>query len=273
MKIMKDYLMEVEKVDGGVKAILVGGGYMAQKLSLVLHNRGLSCALISRAKDLDLSSAPEFIFLFSSNDENIPETVLNFAEAIKSKVILISLDKPCGENIIKQCLEKDTDFCSVEIHDVFSGDGASSALENIFLGVKKKKLVSFKNDQIVVTPIFVDDVVEALCRIAFSTQTYKKNFLLTGKEEIPLVGFGQRIAAEVGRMYGLLLRAEENGHEYPQSVARHDKILNRDESYRLLNWRPEIGLIDGIKLSIGNQPAEESVQPIPESKKKMTLGL
>lgn len=273
MKIMKDYLMEVEKVDEGIKAVLVGGGYIAQKLSLILHNRGLSCALISRAKDLDLSSTPEFIFLFSTNDENIPETVLNFVEAIKSKMILVSLDGPCGENIIKQCLEKDTDFCSVEIYDVFSGDGTPSVLENIFRGVKKQKLVSFKNDQIVVTPIFVDDVVEALCRIAFSSQTYKKNFLLTGKEEIPLVGFGQRVAAEAARLHGLLLKAEEGDHEYPQSVARHDKILNRDESYRLLNWRPEIGLIDGIKLSLGNQPTEERAQLIPESKKKMTLSL
>lgn len=274
MKIMKDYLMEVQTVDDGIKAILVGGGYIAQKLALVLHNRGLGCSVISRAKDLDLSFTPEFIFLFNINNEEIPEAVLNFSEAIKSKLIIVSLDKPCGDNLIKLCLEKDVDYCSVSIYDVFGGSGTTSALENIFLGVGKGKLISFSNDQIAVTPVFVDDIVEALCRIAFSTQTFKKDFLLTGKEELPLVGFAQRIGIEVSQSRGLLLKPEEFGQDYLQPISRHEKILKRDETYLLLGWRPETDIVGGIKLALGSSPVKECPpSQLPEVKKKTVLSL
>ena len=267
---MKDYSMEVETIGDDIRAVIVGGGYIAQKLSRILYNRGLGCTIISRANNLDLSSIPEFIFLFNNNNGNISETVLNFVETIKSKLIIISVDKQCGDNLIKQCLEKDIDFCSVSVYDVFGGNGTGSALENVFPGAEKKKLTSFKNDQIVVTPIFVDDAAEGLCRIAFFTQTFKKNFLISGKEEIPLVGFINRVSAEAGRIFGFILKPEEQSEPYPDAVVRHEKIIKRDESYLLLNWQPEVNLAEGIKLTLKSQPVVIEKEQ-PEVKKKTIL--
>jgi len=267
---MKDYSMEVETVGDDIRAVIIGGGYIAKKLSRILYNRGLGCTLISRAIHLDLSSIPEFIFIFNNNNGDIPEAVLNFVETIKSKLIMVSVDKPCGDNLIKQCLDKDINFCSVSVYDVFGGSGTGSALENVFPGAGKKKLISFKNDQVLVTPIFVDDAAEGLCRIAFFTQTFKKKFLITGKEEIPLVGFINRVSAEAGRIFGFILKPEEQSEPYPEAVVRHEKIIKRDESYLLLNWQPEVNLAEGIRLSLNSQPeAVEKEQP--EVKKKMIL--
>lgn len=267
---MKNYLMEVETIEGEIKVAVIGGGHIVKKLSSVLYNRKMACSVIPRARDLDLSSTLEFIFLFNNNNESIPEAVLNFVESIKSKLIIVSLDMICGDNLVKQCLEKDIDYCCASIYDLFDGSGSGSALENIFLGVRKKKLISFKNDQIIITPIFVDDAVEALCRVAFATQTYKKNFALTGKDEIPLVGFVQKVGVEAASSSGVLLKSEEHGEEYPESMARHEKIIKRDESFSLLSWKPEIDLVQGIKLALGSQLIEKE-DPLPEVKKKMTL--
>lgn len=268
---MKNYFTEVETVDGGIKAVLIGGGYMAQKLSLILNNRGLGCSVISRPKDLDLSSTPEFIFMFNNNGELAPEAFLNFVEAIKSKIIIVSTDGPCGEDLVRQFREKDADYCSVSVYDLFGGSGTESALESIFQGIAKKKIISFKNDQIVISPVFVDDVAEALCRIAFSTQTYKKNFLLTGKEEIPLIGFIQRVWAEGSRNFGTLPKPEETEKEYPEIIPRHEKILKRDNSYLLLSWQPEMNLNQGIASALNNLKLAP-VSPQPGVKKKTAPG-
>lgn len=244
---------------------------MAQKLALILNNRGLGCSVIPRAKDLDLSVTPEFIFMFNNNGELAPEAFLNFVEAIKSKIIIVSTDGPCGEDLVRQFREKDADYCSVSVYDLFGGSGTESALESVFQVIAKKKIISFKNDQIVVTPIFVDDVAEALCRIAFSTQTYKKNFLLTGKEEIPLIGFIQRVWAEGSRNFGSLPKPEEDEKDYPEIISRHEKILKRDNSYLLLSWQPEMNLSQGIASALNNlNPAP--VSPQPGIKKKTILG-
>lgn len=280
MKEMKDYSIGVETVSGETKSVLIGGGYLAQKLALVLHNRGLSCLIISKPNDLDLTTSPEFVFLFSDGDGTLPEIVLNFVESVRAKLIIVLIDKPSGENADKQCLSKDVDFCFASIYDLYGGGESGTTLENIFSEIRNEKKVTFKNDQIIVTPIFVDDAVEGLCRIAFSTQTFKKNFLLTGKEEIPLVGFINRVAAEAGRLFEFILKPEENAQAYPDIVVRHEKILKRDESYLLFNWRPEADLADGIKstlelLKTVNKNLKSQSAGIekeqPEVKKKMIL--
>lgn len=266
---MKDYSIRVETVDGGTNVIILGGGYMAQKLSLILQNRGFGCAVISRAKDFDISSTPEFIFLFNDHGDPVPEAVLNFLEVIKSKLIIVSIDRPFSDDITKQFQDKQADYCLASIYDIFGVGGVGSVLENVFLGIESKKLIAFKNDQIVVTPIFVDDAVEALCRIAFSTQTYKKNYLITGKEEIPLVGFTQRVWNEGSRIFGILPKPEEGEKEYPQPFPRHEKILKRDSSYSLLSWKPEVSLSEGISSALNNLRLSP-IPPLSEIKKKMT---
>lgn len=265
MKAMKDYSIGVETVFDETKAVLIGGGYIAQKLALVLHNRGLSCLIIFNPKDLDLSTSPEFIFLFNDGDGLLPEIVLNFVESIRAKLIIVLMDKPGGENAARQCLSRDIDFCFVSIYDLYGGGESGAALEIIFSEIKNQKMVTFKNDQIIVTPVYIDDVVEGLCRIAFSTQTFKKNFLLTGKEEIPLVGFVNRVAAEAAGLFGFRLNPVEHPQAYPDIVVRHEKILKRDDSYLLLNWQPEVGLSEGIKSAV------EAAKEPPEVKKKTAL--
>lgn len=282
MKEMKNYLIGVETISDETKSVLIGGKYIAQKLALVLHNRGLSCLAISNPKDLDLTTSPEFVFLFTDSDEILPETILNFVESIRAKLIIVLIDKSGAENEVKQCLSKDIDFCFASVYDLYSGGESGTTLENIFLRIKNEKIITFKNDQIIVTPIFIDDAIEGLCRIAFSTQTFKKNFLLTGKEEIPLVGFANRVAAEAAGLFGFQLKPEEYNQDYPDNVVRHERILKRDDSYLLLNWKPDTGLSDGIKdalkllkpinKNLKNIP-EEIVKGQPEVKKKMTKSL
>lgn len=266
---MKDYSVGVETVSEETKSVLIGGGYIAQKLALVLHNRGLSCLVISNPNDIDLTTSPEFVFLFSNGGEVLPEIILNFVESVRAKLIIVLTDKDSGENALKQCLSKDIDFCFASIYDLYGGEELGTTLDKIFLSIKKEKIATFKNDQIIVTPIFVDDAVEALCRIAFSTQTFKKNFLITGNEEIPLVGFVNRAAAEAGRRFGLILKPEELDVPYPEVAVRHEKILKRDELYLLFNWRPEVTLAEGIRLTLELLKVEKDH---PEVKKKTTLG-
>ncbi len=280
MKAMKDYSIKVETVLGETKTVLVGGGYISQKLALVLHNRGLSCLIISNLKELDLSASPEFMFLFIGAGEPLSETFLNFVETIKAKLIIVSIDKPNSEVLIQQCLSKDIDFCFASIYDLYGGGESGTTLEKLFSEIKNEKIVTFKNDQIIITPIYIDDAVEGLCRIAFSTQTFKKNFLLTGKEKIPLTGFVNKVAEEVAGIFGFRLKQEENNQDYPDHVVRHEKILKRDDSYLLLNWQPEAGLSEGIKMalelsmSINNNQinravgAAKTVKNQPEVKKK-----
>ncbi|GEM_PF-6103646 len=282
---MKDYSIGVETISDETKSVLIGGGYIAQKLALVLHNRGLSCLVISKPNDLDLTTSPEFVFLFTNGDGLLPEIVLNFVESIKAKLIIVLIDNLNGENPAKQCLSKDIDFCFASIYDLYGGGESGTTLENIFLRIKNEKIVTFKNDQIIVTPIFVDDAVEGLCRIAFSTHTFKKNFLLTGKEKIPLVGFINRVAEETAGLFGFRLKPEEHSQAYPNIVVLSEKILKRDDSYLLLNWQPEVGLSEGIKMSLelsmpinDNQrgravEAAKTVNDQPEVKKKTTLSL
>lgn len=265
---MKDYSVGVETISEETKSVLIGGGYLAQKLALVLHNRGLSCLVISNPNDIDLTTSPEFVFLFSNGGETLPEIVLNFVESVKAKLIIILTDKDSGANAAKQCLSKEIDFCSASIYDLYGGDELGTAIDKIFLSIKNEKLATFKNDQIIVTPIFIDDAVEALCRIAFSTQTFKKSFLITGKEEVPLVGFVNRVAAEAGRMLRIILKPEEQDKPYPETAVRHEKILKRDELYLLFNWRPEVTLAEGIRLALELLKVEKKH---PEVKKKMIL--
>lgn len=280
MKEMKDYSVGVETVSGETKAVLIGGRNIAQKLGLVLHNRGLSCLSISNPNDLDLTTSPEFVFLFSNGGEELPEIILNFVESVRAKLIIVLTDKDSGENALKQCLSKDIDFCSVSIYDLYGGGEPGTPLEKVFLSIKNEKIATFKNDQIIVTPIFVDDAVEGLCRIAFSTQTFKKNFLITGNEEIPLVGFVNRVAAEAGRMLGIILKPEELDEPYPETAVRHEKIFKRDELYLLFNWLPEVALAEGIRLTLEllktaniNLKSHPAVveKDRPEVKKKMIL--
>lgn len=265
---MKDYSIGVETVSEETKSVLIGGGYLAQKLALVLHNRGLFCLVISNPNDIDLTTSPEFVFLFSNGERSLPEIILNFVESVRAKLIIVLIDKPSGENTAKQCLSKDMDFCFVSIYDLYGGGKSGTALEKIFSEIRNEKIATFKNDQIIVTPIFVDDAVEALCRIAFSTQTFKKNFLITGKEEIPLVGFVNRVAAEAGRKLGLILKPEELDESYPETAVRHEKNLKRDELYLLFNWRPEVILAEGIRQTPELLKAEKDQQ---EVKKKTIL--
>lgn len=277
---MKDYSVGVETVSDETKAVLIGGDYIAQKLALILHNRGLFCLIVSKPRDLDLTTSPEFVFLFSNGGGVLPEIILNFVESVRAKLIIVLTDKDSGENAVKQCLSKDIDFCFASIYDLYGGEESGTTLDKIFLSIKNEKIATFKNDQIMVTPIFVDDAVEALCRIAFSTQTFKKNFLITGKEEIPLVGFVNRAAAEAGRMFGFILKPEELDEPYPEATVRHEKILKRDELYLLFNWRPEVTLAEGIrqalellkteKMSLRSRPAVVE-KDHPEVKKKMIL--
>lgn len=282
MKDMKNYLVEVETVNSEIRSVLIGGGYIAQKLAFILHNRGLSCAIISSPKDLDLSASPEFIFLFMDGLELVPEMILNFVESVRTKLIIVTADGAPAEDVVRQCLSKDIDFCSASIYNLYGGGEFGGILDAIFSEVKDGKLYTFKNDQIIVTPLYIDDAVEGLCRIAFSTQTFKKNFLLTGIEEVPLVGFVNRIAAEAGRIFGFILKSEEHRQAYPDIVVRHEKILQRDESCLLLNWQPEVGLSEGIKTalellkSINNNlrgQIAEVAKEQPEVKKKTTLSL
>ena len=266
---MKDYSIGVETVAGETKAVLIGGGHISQKLSVVLNNRGLSCLIISNPKDLDLSTSPEFVFLFNEDDGKLPEIVLNFVESIKSKLIVVSIDRACGEKAIGQCLSRDIDFCSAAIYDLYGNGESGSALGKIFSEIRNQKVVTFKNDMIFITPVYIDDAVEGLCRIAFSIQTFKKNFLLTGKKEIPLVGFVQRVGTEASQTFGLLPKPTEYGQAYPETIARHEKILKRDESYLLLNWRPEVDLPFGIKSTLELLKTANKDQP--EIKKKIIL--
>lgn len=267
---MRDYSIEIETSNDYVKSIMIGGGYIAQKLSLNLQNRGLASSVVASAKDFDVSSTPEFIFLFINKEEKLPESVLNFAESIKSKLIIISIDSSCSEDMVKQCSGKEANYCFVSIYDVYGGSGEGSALESAFAGLKKKKLISYKNDQIIITPIFVEDVADALCRVAFATQTFKKKFLVTGKDEIPLVGFVQRAGAEATRKFGLLINPEDGAEEYPETLARHEKIMQRDNSYSLLSWQPEVSLDRGIGLALDSIPVEPQAL-LPEVKKKTIL--
>lgn len=272
MKEMKDYSIGVETVSEETKSVLIGGGYLAQKLALVLHNRGLSCLVISNPCDIDLTTSPEFVFLFSNGEGALPEIILNFVESVRAKLIIVLTDKISGENTAKQCLSKDMDFCFASVYDLYGGGKSGTALEKIFSEIRNEKIITFKNDQIIVTPIFVDDVVEGLCRIAFSTQTFKKNFLLSGKEEIPLVGFINRVAAEAGRIFGFILKPEEHSEAYPDIVVRHEKIIKRDESYLLFNWRPEVALAEGVRQTLELLKTEKvSLKSQPEVKKKMIL--
>ena len=279
MKAMKDYLVKVETGLSETKIVLIGGGYISQKLSLILHNRGLSCLIIPDLKELDFSSSPEFIFLFNEGSESLPEIFLNFFETIKTKLIIISIDRPSGENLARQCLSKDIDFCFASIYDLYCGGKSGSALEKVFSEIKNEKIITFKNDQVIVTPIFIDDAIEGLCRIAFSTQTFKKRFFLTGREEVPLVVFADRTSVEAAGVYGVRLNLLDSELTYPE-VVRHEKILNRDESYSLLNWMPEVGMSDGIKLVLNllkpvkmvpkNKPLTLTAES-PKVKKKTTL--
>jgi len=250
MKEMKGYSIGVETISEETKSVLIGGGYIAQKLALVLHNRGLSCLVISDPNDLDLTTSPEFVFLFTDGEGLLPEIILNFVESIRAKLIIVLIDELSGEIAAKQCLSKDIDFCFVSIYDLYSGGESGTTLENVFLRIKNEKIITFKNDQIIVTPIFIDDAVEGLCRIAFSTQTFKKNFLLTGKEENPLVGFVNRVATEAAGNFGFQLKSEEYSQNYPDIIVHHERILKRDDSYLLLNWQPEVGLSEGIKMAL-----------------------
>lgn len=266
---MKDYSIEVETVSAETKAVLIGGEYIAQKLSLVLRNRGLSPVVISSYQDLDLSASPEFIFLFTDEKGLLPEVVLNFVESIRAKLIIVSVDKSPGESVARQCLLKNIDFCSVSIYDLYAGGDANGILGVVFSEIKNQKLYSFKNDQIIVTPIYIDDAVEGLCRVAFSTQTFKKNLLLTGKEEIPLVGFTRRVGTESANAFDFQLKAEEYQRIYPDGMARHEKILKRDEFYSSLNWKPETHLSEGINLALEiARTLDKPLKPqVPEIKK------
>ena len=104
------------------------------------------------------------------------------------------------------------------------------------------------------------------CRVAFATQTFKKKFLVTGKDEIPLVGFVQRAGAEAARQFGLLINPEDGAEEYPEIFARHEKIMQRDNSYSLLSWQPEVSLDRGISLALDSIPVEPQAS-LPEVKK------
>ena len=61
---MRDYSIEIETSNDYVKSIMIGGDTSLKKLSLNLQNRGLASSVVTSAKDFDVSSTPEFIFLY-----------------------------------------------------------------------------------------------------------------------------------------------------------------------------------------------------------------
>lgn len=270
---MRSIEIVVDAKPSSAGVVIIGGGQVGEKLESVLKNKSLSPAIFPGQNQIDPSLSPDFIFWFPNLGETAAEYLLNYVEAIGSKLIIV-LPERLEDKQLKQFIDKNLDVCAVILVDLFGPKMTGFPITRLFLGLKDFRIQSFENDHVVVAPLFVDDAVEALCKIAFSSQTFGKTLILSGANPMSLIVLAQKIARETRSRSGKAVKIVNSGETYPQLMSHHEKRQLADKSFSLLSWRPSVSVPEAIKRAIidqlgqANYVVDRSV-PAPIIKKKI----
>lgn len=262
-------------------AQIIGAGQIANRLKSYLTHQGIAVRIYSDPKELNLNQSTDYLFWILNSEENIVnELLINLTRHLQTKLILISLDSDSSAPTLSDLLTRGLDVCAISIYHCYGPLMNESVLAVLWNRLKDGLIALPENDQLPVAPLYLDDALEAICRIAFSSRVFGRSFILTGTEKISLLSLSFRLREETVRVLGKLPRVVEVSSLAAGSAVSASRLEASKNLQREINWRPHYDLSHGLANTITamstpiRKPAvvsSETVLPvIAKSKKKIT---
>lgn len=262
-------------------AQIIGIGQISQRLKNYLTNQGITAHIYSDPKELNLNQSADYLFwILSSKENTVNELLINLARNLQTKLILISLDSDCGPPILSELLSRGLDACAVSVYHCYGPQMNESILAVLWNRLKEGLIALPENDQLSVAPLYLDDCLEAICRIAFSSRTFGRSFTLTGIEPISLLSLSFRLREETVRISGKLPKVIDVSPLKTNLAVSASRLEASKNLQREINWQPRHSLSKGLAntaiviLSPDKKSAFAPSETIPaalvKSKKKIT---
>lgn len=260
---MEDQGLLVDTVGQSAQAIIIGNGSLSRELARNLQNRQLSSVLIGTQAELDPTLEPEFVFWFpESSSDVLSEFLTNFLISLKPKFVISGYDDMDIAGMVSTGVEKNLDVRGVLVYDLYGPDVAESRLSLLWSKIAHRELVLPDQDQSVASPIYIEDAAEAICLVALSSQTYNHVVVVTGAQEMTVLNVAYRIRDRLIQLTGELPTFRHEKGVGPAVVSRRERILARDQTYKLLSWQPSTDLSEGLRRFI---PSVSPETPSPET--------
>lgn len=232
---------------GHIDAMIIGKGILRERLERNLANRGLEILSFSSQQAVDLSRAPDFVFWIPDISDSKPhESLLNFIRSLNARLILVFFDSSRDE-LFDTCIHRDLDVRQVVLHDVYGPGVKGSNLSFIWEKISSGKIVIPENDTTHVIPLYLDDAIDALCQIAFSSQTYNQRLQIAGSDEMTILNFAYKLREGFLGIAGSSPKLEETNASYNESFLYQKKVVARDQAFSLLSWKPDTEMKKGIQ--------------------------
>lgn len=237
------------KIETGssLEAQIIGTGQMAVNLKNYLAHQGITAVIHSKSNQLNPNLSTDYLFWFLDSSKNIiNELLINLVHHLKTKVILISLDSESGIPVLSNLLSHGLDVCAVSVYHCYGPSMKESVLSVLWKRLHEGFITLPENDQISVAPLYLDDALEAICRIAFSSRVFGRSFTLTGMHPMSLLSLSFRIREETVRITAQLPRVIEAD---PLSADLTTTAAHLEASKSLqkeINWHPHYDLSRGL---------------------------
>lgn len=248
MKLMENIDVTVEQDGSRAEAIIIGSGVVAESLDRLLVHRQAFCAHVPSQKEVNLTLSPDYIFWFPGIEDELPsELVLNFAQSLAAKIIIVYDRGEAFQPALAACLDRKLDARAIVLIDLFGPGVDHTPLSIMWSQLDQQQVMIPDNDSLRLLPLYVDDAANAVCLAAFSSQSYGKVIYVPGPEEAMLMNFAYRIREEVGRVTGKVPTLVPSTRPLPAGEPGYRKLLAREQTYKLLSFRPEIGIAEGLR--------------------------
>ena len=249
---MKD-MPQVAKVESvfQFEAQIISGGQLAKGLSKRLNLQGIFCTQIKNPQDLNPVKASDYIFWFiPAEQKSIPEVVINTSRSFGGKIILISQDCSLQPKLLDELKSRQINACGIEIYDLYGPKTTSSPFSLLWSKIKHNDLLLPENDQLRVAPLYIDDALDAVLRVAFTIQTYSKKFVFTGNQALTLLNLSFRLREEYVKIMAKTPRVVQTDKLFGHDFDINQIISGSKRCQKELDWKPQIDLDRGLSKTI-----------------------
>lgn len=232
-------------------AQIIGTGQIVQKLKIYLAHQGIAARICPSLRELNLNQFTDYLFWVLNPQENsVNELLINFSRHLQTKLILITLDHDCEASVLSGFLARGLDACAISIYHCYGPQMSESILAVLWNRLSEGLISLPENDQLLTAPLYLDDCLEAICRIAFSSRAFGHSFTLIGSEAISLLSLSFRLRESAVRILDKLPKII-NSSSLSADLAASAKRLEAGKSLqREINWRPHYDLSRGLDNTI-----------------------
>lgn len=256
-----------------IDALVIGRGSLPDAVRENLGFRHLATEAVRDQKQIPLSRSPGFVFWFPIvATEHLSELLLNYCRSLEARLTIVYLDQQIEEDILAQCIEAGLDVRIILVNDLYGPGVVESTISIVWSRTQEKAVVVVENDDVHITPVYLDDAASGVCLAAFSSQTYNKVLLVSGEEEIAVLSFAYRLKEEFERQLRTSFRIERSPVEINHWAWEHQKRLQIRESKSLISWHQETPLVSGltriVESEIGKAQSNKATGESPKDSKK-----